>query len=128
MIRIALCVVLLILLTGPTALLAAQDQHVYKSGEDRDKEQYERSMHERLGKLGSQLDELKKKAESRSAKVEGQMKNRLADAEKKRQAAELKLKELGLASRDSWRKFSLEMEKSAKEFERSFERALKLGD
>ena len=37
----------------------SQDQHVYKSGEDRDKEQYERSMHDRLGKLGSQLDELK---------------------------------------------------------------------
>ena len=114
----------LLLSVWPAALQAAQEQQAGTTESARDREQFEQSMKERLGKLGARLDELKKDADARSTQVERNLKGHLADAEQKRHAAEQKLKELGTASRDSWRKFSAEMERAAKDFEQSFERAL----
>jgi DNA anti-recombination protein RmuC len=125
MIRIALSLAVLLLLAGPALPVAAQEQQVNKAEESRDKEQYEQSMKERLGKLGAQLDEVKKEAEKSSAQMKEKMKQRLAEAEKKRQEAERKLKELGQASKETWQKFSTEVEKAAREFERAFERVMK---
>lgn len=113
-----------LLLTRPLLLPAAADQPVRKATAVGDKEKYEQSMQQRLGKLGAQLDELKRKADADSARAEKQFKAHLAEAEQKRQAAAKKLDELGRASRDSWRKFSTEMEKAAREFERAYERAV----
>ncbi len=90
-----------------------------------EKETYEKGMKERLGKLGAQLDELKKKADARAEQVEARMKENLADAETKRQVAARKLEELGRASKESWQKFTAEVEKATKDFEQAFERALR---
>ena len=114
---------LLFLLAGPLSLpVNGQEQQTETAGTLHDKEQYEKSMKERLGKLGARLDNLKKKADAKSVQVEGKLKERLAEAEQKRQVAARKLEELGRASQDTWHKFSADMEKAAKEFERSFER------
>lgn len=114
-----------LLLTFPLTLAAAGDAPAQHSAAASDKEHYEQSMKERLGKLGAQLDELKKKADADSARVEKQLKAHLVEAEKKQQIATKKLEELGRASRDSWMKFSAEMDKAAREFERAYERAVR---
>jgi len=116
---------LLFILAVPLSLpVAGQEQPPGRSKTAHEKEAYEKSMQERLGKLGAQLDELKKKADADKERAEAKMKEHLAEAEKKRQAAERKLDELGRASKDSWEKFSAEAEKAAKDFERAFERAI----
>jgi hypothetical protein len=125
MTRISLILAALLLLASPLSLFAAAEVPTQKAAETGDKEQYEKSMQERLGKLGAKLDELKKKADADSARAEKQLKAHLAEAEKKRQIAAKKLEELGQASRDSWKKFSAEMDKAAKEFERAYEQAVK---
>jgi hypothetical protein len=123
--RITLTLTLLFfILTVPLSLLAAGEEHpASRSKEMPEKEAYEKSMKERLGKLGSQLDELKEKADAKKGRAEAEMKVHLADAEKKRQAAVRKLEELRQASKDSWEKFSAEAEKAATDFEQAFERA-----
>lgn len=115
-----------LLLTFPLNPAVAGDAPLpQKRAAASDKEDYEQSMKERLGRLGAQLDELKKKADSRSDRAEKQLKNHLAEAEKRRQEAARKLAELERASRDSWRTFSADMDQAVKEFERSYERAVK---
>ena len=115
---------LLFILVGPLSLYAAeQAQQATAPQTPHEKEQYEKGMKERLGKLGKQLDELKATAAAKSGKAEDKMKDYLAEAEKKQKAAARKLEELGKASKDTWGKFTTEMEKAAKDFERAFERA-----
>ena len=72
----------------PAGLQAAQEQQAVTTESARDREQFEQSMKERLGKLGARLDELKKDADARSTQVERNLKGHLADAEQKRHAAE----------------------------------------
>lgn len=115
---------LLFILAGPLSLPVAGQEQPGRSKAVQEKEEFEKSMKERLGKLGAQLDELKKKAAADKEQAEAKMKERLAEAETKRQAAVRKLEELGRASKDSWEKFSAEAEKAAKDFERAFERAI----
>lgn len=124
--RITLSLTMLFfILAGPLSLpVAGQEQQTVTSKAAHEKEEYEQSMKERLGKLGAQLDELKKKADAGTDRVEAKMKEQLAEAEKKRQAAVRKLEELGRVSKDSWEKFSAEAEKAAKDFEQAFERAI----
>ena len=115
---------LLFILAGPLSLYAAgQEQQAAAPKSPHEKEQYEKSMKERLGKIGKDLDELKASAAAKSEHAEGKMKEYLSDAEKKRKAAARKLDELGKASSDTWDKFTAEMEKAAKDFERAFTRA-----
>ncbi len=116
--------ILLFILTVPLSPPAVGEEHQASGSKAaHEKEAYEKSMKERLGKLGAQLDELKKKADAKKGRAEAKMKVHLADAEKKRQAAVRKLEELRRASKDSWEKFSAEAEKAAKDFEQAFERA-----
>jgi hypothetical protein len=115
---------LLFILAGPLSLYAAeQEQQTVAPKSPAEKEQYEKGMKERLGKLGKELDELKATAAVKSEHAEGKMKEYLADAEKKRKVAARKLEELGKASKDTWVKFTAEMDKAAKDFERAFNRA-----
>jgi|GEM_PF-2301275 len=124
--RITLSLTMLsIILAGPLSLPATgQEQQTGTTKAAHEKDAYEKSMQERLGKLGAKLDELKKKAEAGSEKAEAKMKQQLAEAEKQRQVAARKLDELGRASKDSWKKFSADVEKAAKDFERAIERAI----
>lgn len=115
---------LLFILACPLTLIAAEpEQQAAASKTPHEKEQYEKSMKERLGKLGSQLDELKATTAAKSEKAEGKMKDYLAEAEKKRKVAERKLEEVGKASKDTWKKFTADMDKAAKDFEHAFQRA-----
>ena len=120
---------LLVILAGSLSLpVAGEEQQTGRSKAAQEKEEYERSMKERLGKLGERLDELKKKADAEKEHVEVKMKENLAEAEKKRQVAVRKLEELRRESKDSWEKFSIEAEKAAKDFEQAFDRAINRKD
>lgn len=125
--RITLFLTLLLFIpAGPMLPPAAgQEQQTSRSKTEHEKEAYEKSMQERLGKLGAKLDELMKKAEAESEKAEAKMKKQLAEAERQRQVAARKLEELGQASKQTWGKFSEEMERAAKDFERAVERAIR---
>jgi hypothetical protein len=124
--KITLTVVLLFFVAGPLSVPAGGEEAPAGAPKAaHDKVQYEKNMRERLDKLGAKFDELKRTVDARSVKVEAKMKEHLAEAEKKRQAAALKLEELGKASTRSWKKVSAEMDKAAKDFERAFERARK---
>lgn len=115
---------LLLLVAGPLSLCAAgQEKQATKPQTAHEKAQYEKSMKERLGKLGAELDELKASTATKTGQVEGKMKGYLTEAEKKRKAAARKLDELGKASSDTWEKFTADMEKAAKDFEHAFSRA-----
>lgn len=115
---------LLFILAVPMSFPVAGEEQAGGSKAMHEKEAYEKSMKERLGRLGARLDELKKKADAEKEHAEAKMKEQLIDAETKRQAAVRKLEELGRASKDSWEKFSAEVEKAAKDFEHAFERVI----
>lgn len=116
---------LLCILAGSLSLpVSGEQQQTGISKAERKKQAYEKSMKERLGKLGAELDELKKKADAGAEHAEAKMKEELAEVEKKRQVAVRKLEELERASKYSWEKFSEEAEKAAKDFEQAFERAI----
>lgn len=117
-----LLTLLLFILAMPLSLPAAEKQ-AGSSKTAQERASYEKSMQERLGKLGAQLDELKKKADAEKESAAAKMKVYLADAEKKRQVAARKLEELGRASKDTWEKFSADLDRAAKDFEHAFERA-----
>jgi hypothetical protein len=117
---------LLFMLAVPPALPASgQEGATGRATTAPEQENYEKSMKERLGKLGAQLDALKREADVKAGQVEARLKADLAEAEQKRQEAARKLEELGRASKDSWEKFSAEAERAAQDFEQAFERAVK---
>ena len=87
------------------------------------REQYEKSIEERLARLGQQLDELKAKAAGKTEQARVEMKQFLVEAEKKQQAASLKLEEMRKASKNMWLKFTSDMNKAADDFEQAYERA-----
>jgi hypothetical protein len=113
------------ILAGSLSLpVSGEEQQTDRSKSARKKEAYEKSMKERLARLGARLDEVKKKADAGVDRAETKMKEDLAMAEKKRQVAVRKLEELERSSKHSWEKFSVEAEKAAKDFEQAFERAI----
>ncbi len=115
---------LLFIMAGPLPSIAAeQGQQTTAPKTPQEKEQYEKGMKERLGKLGAQLDELKAKAAARSDQAGQQMKGSLAEAEKKRKAAAVKLEEMKKTSKDKWKKFSEDMDQAARDFEKAYEKA-----
>ncbi len=87
------------------------------------REQYEKSMEERLGRIGRQLDELKAKAAGKTEQAREEMKQLVADAEKKREAASRKLEEMRRETKNKWRRFVSDMNRAADDFEQAFERA-----
>jgi predicted secreted protein len=116
--------VLLFFLLNPLSLIAAEnEQQTTAPKTAQEKEQYEKGMQERLRKLGKQLDELKAKSTAKSAQAGEKMKGYLTDAEEKQKAAAQKLEEMKYASKDKWKKFSSEINKATKDFERAYERA-----
>jgi len=87
------------------------------------REQYEKSMEERLGRLGQQLDELKAKAAGKTEQARDEMKQFMVEAEKKQEAASRKLEEMRKVSKQKWQEFSSDMNKAADDFEQAYERA-----
>lgn len=117
---------LLLIAAGPSISRASGEGEQKNAPEaSQKKEQYEKSMEERLKNLGKQLDELNAKAAQRTEEVKKELGQYLKDAEKKQQAASQKLEEVKKASAEKWRKFTSDMNKAADEFEKAFERAKK---
>jgi len=87
------------------------------------KEQYEKTMEERLGKLGKQLDELKAKAAAMTEQARKDMNRQLAEADKKRKIASRKLEELRKKSEKEWNKFTAELDEAANDLEKAYEKA-----
>ncbi len=87
------------------------------------KEEYEKSMEERLRILGKQLDELKVKAAARTEEARKDLNQYMKDADKKQEAASRKLEETRKASVKKWKKFVSDMDNAADEFETAYKRA-----
>jgi predicted metal-dependent phosphoesterase TrpH len=113
-------------------LLAAAPWRAYAEGEAQStalpetaqqKEQYEKSMEERLKKLGRGLDELNAKAAAMTAQAKRDMNQRIAEAKTKQKAASAKLEEMRKKSENKWKKFASETDAAMDEFEKAFERA-----
>lgn len=127
--NIHLSLVMLCILAAPLPLpLSARAEQEGRAPVAQEQEAHEKSMQERLGKLGAQLDQLKRDADARKKQAEATMKKNLEEAEKKRQVAARKLAELGKASKDSWAKFSAEADRAVKEFEQAFGRVIPNGE
>jgi hypothetical protein len=87
------------------------------------REQYEKTMEERLGKLGKQVDELRARAAAMTEQARKDVDRQLAEAEKRRHAASRKLEEIRKKSEKEWKKFTLEMNEAADELEKAYEKA-----
>jgi small-conductance mechanosensitive channel len=87
------------------------------------KEQFEKSMEDRIRTLGEQLDELKAKAATMTEQVKKDMKADLNAAEKKRKIASQKMAQMRTKTESKWKKFSKEMNEAVNDFERAYEKA-----
>lgn len=123
--RILFLLTALLLITAGPSIARASGEGDQKTAPEatQKKEQYEKSMEERLKNLGKQLDELNAKAAQRTEEARKELDQYLKDAEKKQQAASRKLEEMRKASAAKWRKFTSDMNKAADEFEKAYERA-----
>jgi hypothetical protein len=103
---------------GSPQLFAAEKEQMSQQ-----KDQYRKSMEERLAKLGKELDELQAKAGATAVQARKDMDKYLAEAEKKRKAAFRKFDQMETESARKWKKFTHEMNEAADEFEKAYERA-----
>ena len=87
------------------------------------KEQYEKTMEERLRDLGKQLDELKVKVAEITEQTRKDVNHQLTEADKKEKAASHELDELQKKSEKEWKKFTTEMNKAADDLKKAFEHA-----
>ncbi len=109
---------------GPARSFAAEEEKAAApSVTSQQKEQYQKSMEERMAKLGKELDELQAKAGTMAAQARKDVDKYLAEAETKRKAAMRKLDEMKTESAHKWTKFTREMNGAADAFEKAFERA-----
>ena len=118
-----LIAVTFVLFMTPLRPVAAEKPQATSSETAQQKDQYRKSMEERLAKIGKDLDELKAKAEAMTDKSRKELDRYLADAEKKRKAAAQKLDKMETESAQKWKKFTREMDAAANDFEKAFERA-----
>jgi len=87
------------------------------------KEQFEKSIEDRIRTLGKQLDELKAKAATMTEQAKKDMKADLTAAEKKRKIASQKMAQMKQETERKWKKFSKEMNEAVNDFERAYEKA-----
>lgn len=121
-----LYIVAIMLFTTLNPFLSPADEQAKKSTVPEispQKEQYEKNMEERLGKLGRQLDELKAKAAKMTKGAQKDIKQQLAEAEKKQKAVSRKLDALRRKSEKEWKKFSTHVDQAWDEFEKAYEKA-----
>ncbi len=115
---------LLVLAVLPFATIAADKQPgTAVSESSQQKEQYEKSMEERLAKVGRRLDELKAKSKRMAVEARKDLNQYLVDAEKKQTAAARKLETMRKKSIKTWKKFIRETDAALDEFEKAYERA-----
>jgi molecular chaperone GrpE (heat shock protein) len=115
---------ILFIAAGTLSAYSAEKAHQATTSETaQQKEQYEKSMEERLGKLGKKLDELKAKTAAMGEQARNDMKGYLAEAEKKQKAASEKLESMRKKSVKKWKKFASDTDAAMDEFEKAFEKA-----
>ena len=115
---------LLLNLSVMHSLSAAEEgQQTTAPATPQQKEQFEKSMEDRIRTLGEQLDELKAKAATMTEQVKKDMKADLNTAEKKRKIASQKMAQMRTKTERKWKKFSKEMNEAANDFERAYEKA-----
>ncbi len=102
---------------------AAEKEQSTPSQVSQQKEQYRKSMEERLAKLGKELDELQARAGTMAVQARKDVDKYLAEADKKRDAAMKKFEQIHSESARKWKKFTSEMNKAADDFEKAFQRA-----
>ena len=119
--RIALLLATSILVVvGPSTSRATDEsRQATASVSSRDREQYERSMEERLRKLGRELDELRAKVAAAAERTGKEAKEQLAEAEQKEKAASRQLEKLRKESAKGWKKLSTEVNESVADLERA---------
>jgi cell division protein FtsN len=120
-----LMALLLIAFSPPFSLASDQTQKSAAPETPQQKAEYEKSMEERLGNIGKELDELRAKANARTEEAGKELNQYMKDAEKKREAAVRKLEEVRKATNKTWRKFTSDMNKAADDFEQAYDRAKK---
>ncbi len=115
---------LFLIVSGLMVLSAVAEERKATAVEiSQQKKQYEKSMEERLRKLGKQLDELKSKAATMAERMKKDTKEDLNAAEEKRKIASQKLDELRNETEKKWKKFSKKMNEAVYDFEKAYEKA-----
>jgi len=122
--RIDLFIALMLLLIAvPLSALAAEQMPGTKEPEPvRQKEQYEKSMEERLRKIGKELDELKTKAADMTEEERKEMNQHIEEVEMKQKLASRKLEEMRKESQKEWKKVADEMNAAMNELEAAYEK------
>jgi len=123
--RILFLLAALLLITVSPLISRASDhvQQTAAAETSQQKEEYEKSMEERLGDIGKRLDELRAKANARTEEARKELNQYMKDAEKKQAAARRKFEETRKATNEKWEKFTSDMNKAADDFEKAYERA-----
>jgi flagellar hook-basal body complex protein FliE len=123
MLLLTLATALFISFSPSATWAAAPEQQAATPNESQEKKHYEKSMQERLGKLGKQLDELKAKAAAMTEQARKDINQDLAAVEKKRESASRKLEATRKESAATWKKFSAELDQAADDFENAYKKA-----
>jgi TolA-binding protein len=121
-----LYIIAIVLFTTLNPFFSPADEQAKKSTvteSSQQKERYEKNMEERLGKLGRQLDDLKAKAAKMTKEAQKDIKQQLAEAEKKQKAVSRKLDALRRKSEKEWKNFSTHVDQAWDEFEKAYEKA-----
>ncbi len=120
----SLFALMLLLAAVPLSTLATEKASSTKAPQTaQQKEQYEKSMEERLRKIGKDLDELKAKAAGLTEEARKEMNRYIEDAEKKQQAASRRIEEMRKESETKWKEFTDEMNAMMNELEKTYEKA-----
>jgi archaellum component FlaC len=122
--RINLFIALMLFTSAvPLSALAAEQTPCTKAPEPmHQKEQYEKSMEERLGKIGKELDELKTKAADMTEEARKEMSQQIEEVEMKQKLASRKLGEMRKESQKEWKKVADEMNAAMNELEAAYEK------
>ncbi len=120
----SLFALMLLLAAVPLSALATEKASGKKAPQTaQQKEQYEKSMEERLRKIGKDLDELNAKAADLTEEARKEMNRYIEDAEKTQKAASRRLEEMRQESEKKWKEFTDEMNAMMKELEKTYEKA-----
>jgi hypothetical protein len=91
--------------------------------EPEQKQQYEKTMQERLRNVGKQLDELKAKAGTKAEKARDEINQYFSDADKKGEKAAHELESLRKATNEKWEQVKPTLNKAVDDFEKAIDKA-----
>jgi archaellum component FlaC len=122
MINLFIALMLLLTAVSLSALAAEQTPGTKTPASVQQKEHYEKSMEERLRKIGKELDELKTKAADMTEEARKEMNQNIEEVEMKQKLASRKLEEMRKESQKEWKKVADEMNAAMNELEAAYEK------